>query len=142
MENLIIDGMQKEGKKIKYLVILGYGLTILSFVYAYVNNKSILDDDVFMMLIVYFCFGTFGLYMWLYSIKYKLTISNDKINLKTLFSKIEINIDDINKYTCNRYNKSEFYQFNLYLKDKKILINTRYKEELIELLKDRGIEQL
>jgi hypothetical protein len=114
MENLIIDGMQKEGKKIKYLVILGYGLTILSFVYAYVNNKSILDDDVFMMLIVYFCFGTFGLYMWLYSIKYKLTISNDKINLKTLFSKIEINIDDINKYTCNRYNKSEFYQFNLY----------------------------
>jgi len=142
MENLIIDGMQKEGKKIKYLVILGYGLTILTFVYAYVNNKSILDDDVFMMLIVYFCFGTFGLYMWLYSIKYKLTISNDKINLKTLFSKIEINIDDINKYTCNRYNKSEFYQFNLYLKDKKILINTRYKEELIELLKDRGIEQL
>ena len=142
MENLIIDGMQKEGKKIKYLVILGYELTILSFVYAYVNNKSILDDDVFMMLIVYFCFGTFGLYMWLYSIKYKLTISNDKINLKTLFSKIEINIDDINKYTCNRYNKSEFYQFNLYLKDKKILINTRYKEELIELLKDRGIEQL
>ena len=54
MENLIIDGMQKEGKKIKYLVILGYGLTILSFVYAYVNNKIILDDDVFIMLIVYF----------------------------------------------------------------------------------------
>lgn len=142
MEKIIIDGMQKEGKKIKYLMILGYVLTLLSFVYAYVNNKSVLDDDVFMMLIVYFCFGTFGLYMWLYSIKYKLTITNDKINLKTLFSKIEINIGDINKYACNRYNKSEFYQFNLYVKDKKILINTRYKEELITLLTDMGIEQV
>ena len=142
MENLIVDGMQKEGKKIKYLMILGYALTILSFVYAYVNNKDILDDDVFMMLIAYFCFGTLGLYMWLYSIKYKLNITNDKIHLKTLFSKIEINIADINKYACNRYNKSEFYQFNLHVNDKKILINTRYKEELITLLTNKCIEQV
>ena len=49
---------------------------------------------------------------------------------------------DIYKYTCNRYNKSEFYQFNLFTKDKKILINTRYKEELIKLFTDKGIEQM
>jgi len=35
-----------------------------------------------------------------------------------------------------------FYQFNLFINDKKILINTRYKDEFEKVLKDYKIEQI
>ena len=66
---------------------------------------------------------------------------NEKVCLKTLFRKIELNICDVKKYTCSRYRKSEFYQFDLFINDKKILINTRYKDEFEKVLKDYKIEQ-
>ena len=48
----------------------------------------------------------------------------------------------IEEYTCNRYNKSVFYQFNLFIKGKKILVNTRYKEEFEKILEDNKIYQI
>ena len=48
----------------------------------------------------------------------------------------------LKKYTCNRYRKSVFYQFNLFINDKKVLINTRYKDEFEKILKDYKIEQI
>lgn len=60
--------------------------------------------------------------------------------LRTLFRKVDINISDIKNYTCNRYRKSLFYQFNLCTKDKRILVNTRYKEELEKILIANYIE--
>lgn len=35
-----------------------------------------------------------------------------------------------------------FYQFNLFIKGKKVLINTRYKDEFEKILKDHNIEQI
>ena len=67
---------------------------------------------------------------------------SDKILLKTLFRRVELNICDIEEYTCNRYNKSVFYQFNLFIKEKKILVNTRYKEEFEKILEDNKIYQI
>ena len=106
------------------------------------NNDKYSDKDIILFAIAGVMFGTIGLYGWLYSIKYRLEFDNEKIYLKTLFRTIELNICDVKKYTCSRYRKSVFYQFNLFINDKKVLINTRYKDEFEKVLKDYKIEQI
>lgn len=142
MDNKIIDGMKKEGKPFRNITIVALTLFSLTFVYMYVNNKNLQDKIVLSMLLVFLMFAIIGLYGWLYSAKYSVEIDDEKILLKTLFRKIELNICDIEKYTCNQYKKSVFYQFNLFLKSKKVLINTKYKEEFEKILKDNKVEQI
>ncbi len=142
MDNIIIDGMKKESKLARNLMFFGFVLFLLTFLYMYVNNKSLKDKEVLVMFILYLSFGIFGFYVWLYDIKYSLKITKEKILLKTLFRKVEINICSIEKYTCKRYRKSVFYQFNLFIKDKRILVNTRYKDEFIKILEENSVEQI
>lgn len=139
MNKIIIDGMKKEGKSFISIVILGCAFVVLTFGYMYVNNKSLQDKDVLIMFLGGLSTGIIGLYGWFYAFKYSLTITEQKIVLKTLFKKHEMNICDITKYTCNRYKSSVFYQFHLFIKDKRILVNTRYKEEFEKILKDNKI---
>ena len=142
MDNKIIDELKKEGKSFLRLAIFATILFALTFIYMYVNEKNFQDKVVLSMLMVYSMFSFFGLYGWLYSIKYRVEFDNERVYLKTLFRKIELYICDVKKYTCNRYRKSVFYQFNLFINDKKILINTRYKDEFEKVLNDYKIEQI
>lgn len=142
MNDKIIDGMKKEGKPFKYVMIFGYVfaiLMLLSNYFIFVEKYS--DADILKIFIICLMFGTFGLYGWLYSLTYKVEFNDDKVYLKTLFKKIELNINDIEKYTVKRYRKSVFYQFHLFINGKKILINTRYKDEFENILKSKGISQ-
>lgn len=143
MNNKIIDGMKKEGKPFRNIMLFGYIFAILMPLYIYLmNNDKYSDKDIILFAIAGVMFGTIGLYGWLYSMKYRLEFDNEKVYLKTLFRKIELNICDVNKYTCNRYRKSVFYQFNLFINNRKVLINTRYKDEFEKVLKDNKIEQI
>lgn len=143
MNNKIIDGMRKEGKPFRNIMLFGYIFAILMPLSIYLmNNDKYSDKDIILFAIAGVMFGTIGLYGWLYSIKYRLEFDNEKVYLKTLFKKIEFNIRDVEKYICNRYRKSVFYQFRLFIKGKKILINTRYKDEFEKILKDNKIEQI
>lgn len=142
MNDKIIDGMKKEGKPFKYVMIFGYVfaiLMLLSNYFIFVEKYS--DAVILKIFIIYLMVGTFGLYGWLYSLTYKVEFNDDKVYLKTLFKKIELNISDIEKYTVKRYRKSVFYQFHLFINGKKILINTRYKDEFENILKSKGISQ-
>ena len=141
MDKKIVDGMKQESKMPRDIMIFCYILVALTFVYMHVNSKSFRDKEVIVMLLVYFILGMLGLYGWLYAIKYRVEFDDEKVFLKTLFKKIELNICDIEKYTCDRYRKSVFYQFNLFIKDKKVLINTRYKEEFESILSANEIIQ-
>lgn len=141
MSKHIIDGMKKEGKKILPLMILGYAFSWLAFLLLLTNDDEYTKKDIILYVISFFIIGSIGLYFWLYSFKYILEISDKKIRLKTLFKKIEVNFIDIISYTCNRYRRSVFYQFRLNVKDKIILVNTRYKDEFIELLKNNNIKE-
>ena len=143
MNNKIIDGMRKEGKPFRNIMLFGYIFAILMPLSIYLmNNDKYSDKDIILFAIAGVMFGTIGLYGWLYSIKYRLEFDNEKVYLKTLFRKIELNICDIEKYTCSRYRKSVFYQFVLYAKDKKVLINTRFVDEFDRILKDNKIEKI
>lgn len=143
MNNKIVDGMKKEGKPFRNIMLFGYIFAILIPLSIYLmNNDKYSDKDIILFAIAGGMFGTIGLYGWLYSMKYKLEFDNEKVYLKTLFRKMELNICDVKKYTCNRYRKSVFYQFNLFINNRKVLINTRYKDEFEKVLKDNKIEQI
>ena len=142
MNDKIIDGMKKEGKLLKYVMIFGYVFAILMLLSNYfIFDVKYSDADILKIFIICLMFGTFGLYGWLYAVTYKVEFTDDKVYLRTLFKKIEFNIIDIEKYTVKRYRKSVFYQFHLFINGKKILINTRYKDEFENILKSKGISQ-
>ena len=143
MNNKIIDGMRKEGKPFRNIMLFGYIFAILMPLSIYLmNNDKYSDKDMILFTIAGIMYGTIGLYGWLYAIKYRVEFDNEKVYLKTLFRKIEFNIYDVKKYTCKRYRKSVFYQFDLFINGKKTLINTRYKDEFEKILKDNKIEQI
>ncbi len=141
MDNKIIDGMKKESRKARNVTILCYLFAILIPLVNYLlkNEES---SDILIIFLWCFMLGTFSLYGWLYAVKYRVEFDSEKVCLKTLFKKIELNICDIEKYTCNRYRKSIFYQFNLFINDKKVLLNTRYKDELEIILRNNKVKQI
>lgn len=143
MDKKIIDGMKKEGKPFRNVMFFGYIFSILMPLSNYLmNNGKYSDKDILIIFLVCLMLGTIGLYGWLYAVKYRVEFDSEKVYLKTLLKKIELNICDVEKYICNRYRKSVFYQFNLFINGKKVLINTRYKDEFEKILKDNKIEQI
>ena len=142
MNKHIIDDMKKESIMARNTMIFSYLFFVLTFFYMYGNGKSFYDKEVLTMFLFYFGIGTISLYGWIYALTYRFEFDNNKVSLTTLFVKVEFNFCDIEKYTCNRYKKSPFYQFSLFVNGKKILVKTRYKEEFEELLKDNKIEQI
>ena len=139
MNNKVIDGMKRESKNARNATILCYLIAILMPLVNYlINNDKFSDKDILAIFLC--CENVEGISNS--AVKYKVEFNNEKIYLKTLFFKKELNIDDIEKYTCNRYRQSVFYQFNLFIKDKKISISTRYKDEFEKILKDKKIEQI
>lgn len=140
MNKHIVDRMKKEAKDGIVIMILGYFLFVSSILSYYMNDVFTVKQEI---LISACCFagGSLGLYCFIYGMRYKLEITEEKVKLTTLFKKIEINIKDIAYYTYKRYSKkSVFYNFELYTKDKKIIVSTRYKDEFLQILKDNNIE--
>ena len=140
MDIIIKDDMVKERKVWKNPMIIFFVLAALFplvLIWNNIKTTEFILGEVFFILV-----GCYFLYGYLYTYKYKVVVTDEKVYLKTLFRKIELNICDIKKYTCNRYRKSVFYQFNLFINDRKVLINTRYKDEFEKVLKEYKIEQI
>ena len=143
MDKQMIDGMKKEGKPFRNIMIFCYIFSIIMPTGIYfMKDSGFSNKDLILLVIFWLLLGTYSLYGWLYAIKYKLEFNDEKVHLKTLFKKNELDICDIEKYTCKRYRKTVFYQFNLFIKGKKVLINTRYKDEFEKILKDHNIERI
>lgn len=133
MDIIFKDDMVKESKTWKNPMLLFFVLAVLFPLTLIWNNIKITEfilEEVFFLIV-----GSYFLYGYLYAYKYKVVVTNEKIVLKTLFKNVEVQFKDIKTYNCKRYRKSEFYQFLVFCKEKKILINTRYKDDLEKLLK-------
>ena len=139
--NIIKDDMVKESKAWKNPMIIYFVLAAL-FPLVLIWNNNIKTAEFFLGEVFFILAGCYFLYGYLYVYKYKVVVTNEKIVLKTLVKSVEVQFKDIKTYNCKRYRKSEFYQFNLFIKDKKVLINTRYKDEFEKVLKDYKIEQI
>ena len=98
MDNKIIDGMKKESKNPRNSMILCYLFAILMpLVHYLIDNDKFSDMDILLIFLWCFILGTIGLYGWLYALKYRVVFDNEKVCLKTLFRKIELNICDVKK---------------------------------------------
>lgn len=142
MNSKIIDGMKKESKSFKIFSIITLILLLLIFPYMYLNNKEFMDKDVFIMFMGYLMFFLIGLDGWLYSARYQIIISDTEINLRTYFKCKVICLKDIEKYASKRYRKSAFYQFDLFIKNKKTRIYTRYQAEFENILNKNNIRKI
>ena len=137
MDIIFKDDMVKESKTWKNPMLLFFVLAVLFPLTLIWNNIKITEfilEEVFFLIV-----GSYFLYGYLYAYKYKVVVTNEKIVLKTLFKNVEVQFKDIKTYNCKRYRKSEFYQFLVFCKEKKILINTRYKDDLERILKNKTI---
>lgn len=144
MNILITDNMLKEAKACKKPAVIIYVLAVVmplaQLVAKWVfETDKYTNKDILLTALAYFSLGSIVLYNWLYAIKYKLTITETQISVRTLFRSFQIDISEITHYTCKRYRKSEFYQFKLFAKNKGLLISTRYCNELISLLSKNNI---
>ena len=133
----VVDDMKREGRPFRNLTIFSFMIFAFTFLYVYLNNKYLFFKGTTPIWVIRFLslwFGCFGLYGWIYAIKYKVEFDKEKIVLKTMFKKQVVKVGDIEKYTCKRYRKSVFFQYCLFVKSKKVLVNTRYKEEFDNIL--------
>ena len=137
--NIIKDDMVKESKIWKNPMIIFFVLAILFplvLIWKNIKTTEFILGEVFFILV-----GCYFLYGYLYAYKYKVVVTNEKIALKTLFKSIEVQFKDIKTYNCKRYRKSEFYQFYCFFNGNQILINTRYKDDFIDILKENNINE-
>lgn len=139
---LLKDNMKKESKKFILLIIICYAFSIIMPI-AIILTKNEFFQKLDIILISLFCFmiGSILLYCWLYAIRYSVEVTEEKVILKTLFRKVDIDFKNITDYSNNRYKKSVFYQFRLFTKDKTVLVNIRYRNEFIEILKGKVIKE-
>ena len=135
--DIIKDDMVKESKLWKTPMLIFF---VLAALFPLVLIWNSIKSAEFILGEVFFIFvGCYFLYGYLYAYRYKVVVTNEKIVLKTLFKRVEIQFKDVKNYSCKRYEKSGFYQFHLFCKEKKILINTRYKDDLEKILKNKII---
>lgn len=133
MADIIIrDNMTEESKIWKIPMIWFFILAALFPLVLIWNEIKTIEFVLGEMLFV--LLGSYFLYGYLYTYQYEIIVTKEKIVLKTLFERIEIEFEDIETYTCKRYRKSRFYQFSICCKNKIILINTRYKNEFEKIL--------
>lgn len=140
MNTLIVDDTKKESKWCGILAIFIYLLSLLSPLLYLTNQENYEIKDVIILSIVYFALATFVLYCWLEARRYRIEITESRIKIRTLFKKKEILFSSFIKYTYKQVRIFGFYQFILYMQDKKALfINTHYKEEFETILNQNNI---
>ena len=130
------DDMKKESNVCLAPIILFFAFAlivpiVIKFIY---QGDGFSDKDILLSSVLFILLGCYFLYLYLYAVTYSLTVTTDKIKLKTLFRKTDLNLSDIKQYQYKRYRKSVFYQFTFFYADKKIVINTRYQDALVRIL--------
>ena len=87
-------------------------------------------------------FGCIGLYGLIYSKKYHVEITEEKVVLFTLFGTKELSMHEIAGYSYKHYRRSALYIFTLRTQGRSIQLYTRYQEEFREILKMNGIAEV
>lgn len=93
---LLKDNMKKENERFILLIILCYAFSVIMPL-AILLTKNEFFQKLDITLISLFCFmiGSILLYCWLTAIRYSVEVTEEKVILKTLFRKADI---DFKKY--------------------------------------------
>ena len=139
---LFEDEMKAESKMMRFPLILSLVLSIVFPVCFYYFTEGASVRDVVISAVFFFLCFLLSLYVFLYGLNYHLIVGTDKIILKTLFGKKDINIDSVNSFRFIRFYKSGFGQFVVRYGDRKsVKISTKHVPEFVNLLKNAGAEE-
>jgi hypothetical protein len=142
MKKHIVDGIKQEGKAYRKLMIFGYVFCVIyPLAMLITKNSEFSNNDIIKAVISFFVFGCIGLYGLIYSKKYHIVITEEKITLITLFRTKELPMHEITGYSYKRYRRSTLYIFTLRTQGRSMQLYTRYQEEFREILKMNGIAE-
>ncbi len=145
MQAIIIDDEKKEAKIVKIIMICTYvllfTLPLPSLLFSYLKSDdmtAIIKDLVLSEgFIVLFIFGLLCLYTYIYAIKYRVEIFEDKVLVFSLFGKKEMCFKDIIEWESNKYAFSNLFIIKVYLvNNKKKTVCTRYINEFKAILNE------
>jgi hypothetical protein len=142
MKKHIVDGIKQEGKAYRKLMIFGYVFCVIyPLAMLITKNSEFSNNDIIKAVISFFVFGCIGLYGLIYSKKYHIVITEEKITLITLFRTKELPMHEITGYSYKRYRRNTLYIFTLRTQGRSMQLYTRYQEEFREILKMNGIAE-
>ena len=137
----IIDDTKKEGKAIGGVTIFTY---LFSFFFPIYFSVSSYDNfsraDLICAFILLFALASCGLFYWLCHATYRLVVDSENIYVHLLFKDLKIGLDKITGYSYNA--KKKMYVFKFFTSKGSVSITTRYKNELIEILQQKGIPEV
>lgn len=145
---LFEDNMQKESKILLVGPVIFSMFAMLSLLselayYAlylpivppeFISDSSISLTDSILRVVLFFSVAIFFGVFWLSIVKYKLTVTQEQVVVKTLFKQHDIDLHDITTFTFKKVGKSKVFRFILATKNKNYLVLTHYKTEFIKVL--------
>lgn len=142
---LITDDIKQEGKIFRNLMIIAYSLAIIYPIGCFVSNTIVgisrfSEKDIVAFSIFFIAFGSVELFCWIISMRYKLTVKDESVIIRVLSGQKEIPIESIIGFSYKK-SKKELCYFKLYTEEGSHLLITRFKNELLDFLYEKGIEQ-
>ena len=134
---LIEDSFKKEAKPFVFAGIAFSFYAMISIIVLVVDDREISREIAtrLSMISLPACILAWYTYFW-YS-KYTLTIAHDQAIVKTLFGEHIVYLRDVVSYSCKKIRKQEWYQFELFIQNKRIKVRTHYKDKLIGILENQ-----
>ena len=145
-QNLFIDTWKKESKLILVFMLIFFIAALICPLVTYFQMEQETNVSIKEILIAFFVpflFGCLFLYFFLYAVKYKITVSNEQLERKTLFGSKTWALSEISSYTYKKYNSiSALYQITITVGTKKDIIYTRYPDALTEIIRENTDDKL
>ncbi len=142
MEKFIDDNMKKEIKIPLLCAFFGYFLFAVRLYIAFQRNENWTEGELSLSLSLVFLFGTLGVFSCFYALAYRVKINKEKIIIKSLFGKKEVNIYEVEKYSYTWNKIYKIYQYTLYIENKKVMFNSHYKNEIEQILNESGAQKI
>lgn len=142
MEKYIDDNMKKEIKIPLLSAFFGYFLFAIRLYIAFQRNENWTEGELSLSLLMCFLLGTIGVFVGIYLLAYRVKISKEKIIIKSLFGKKEVNIYEVEKYSYTWNKIYKIYQYTFYIGNKKLMFNSHYKNEIEQILNENGAQKI
>lgn len=141
---LITDDLKQEGKIYRNLMIIAYALAIIYPMGGFASNAIVGNNgfetrDLVICSIFLFAFGSVELFCWIITMRYRLTVKEDAFIIRVLSGQKEIPVKNVVGFSHKTAKKLCY--FRLYTNEGYHLVVTRYANELLEFLNEKGIGQ-
>ena len=133
---IFVDKMTKESKLWKWPMVWFSFLALVSFVsFLFVpSNNTFQKSELIPVTITLGVLTCYFLYMYLYTSRYIVVVSNESIIIKTLLSCREVLLSEIDSHSITRHKKTELYKVELIMQTTKVSFYTKQPELMRKIM--------